>query len=137
MCKDEDRSKDAVQDAFVKLWERRDQVDPKKVKSYLFTTVHHKIIDGFRHDKRHQAIEKTPEQRTVNQGQHDLQSVLHEALNTLPEIQRSVVLLRDYEGYNYDEIAEITKLNLSQVKVYIFRGRKHLKAYIGSMENVL
>lgn len=137
LCKDEDRSKDAVQDAFIKLWERRDQVDPNKVKSYLFTTVHHKIIDGFRHDNRHQDIEETPMNRTVEQGHHDLQEVLHEALNTLPEIQRSVILLRDYEGYNYDEIADITGLNLSQVKVYIFRGRKKLKAYIGSMEHVI
>ena len=61
----------------------------------------------------------------------------HEALNTLPEIQRSVILLRDYEGYNYDEIADITGLTLSQVKVYIFRGRQKLKQYIGSIEAVL
>lgn len=59
MCKDEDVSKDAVQDAFVKLWERRDQVDPTKVKSYLFTTVNHKIIDGFRRDKKYENIDET------------------------------------------------------------------------------
>jgi len=58
-------------------------------------------------------------------------------LNTLPEIQRSVILLRDYEGYNYEEIAEVTELTLSQVKVYIFRGRQKLKEYIGSIEAVL
>ena len=48
MCKDEDAAKDSVQDAFVKLWERKENVDPAKVKSYLFNPVHHKIIDGFR-----------------------------------------------------------------------------------------
>ena len=73
----------------------------------------------------------------MTQGAHDLQEVLHEALNRLPEIQKSVILLRDYEGYNYEEIAEITGLNLSQVKVYIFRGRKQLKEYIGSIEKVI
>jgi RNA polymerase sigma factor (sigma-70 family) len=62
---------------------------------------------------------------------------LHEALNTLPEIQKSVILMRDYEGYNYDEIAEMTKLSLSQVKVYIFRGRQKLKQYLGSIEMVI
>ena len=137
MCKDEDTGKDAVQDAFVKLWERKDEVNPGKVKSYIFTTVHHKIIDGFRRDKKHQDIDQTVILESTSQKTHDLQEILHEALNTLPEIQRSVILLRDYEGYNYDEIADITKLSLAQVKVYIFRGRQKLKEYIGSIEAVL
>jgi RNA polymerase sigma factor (sigma-70 family) len=137
MQKDEDEAKDAVQDAFAKLWERRDQVNPEKVKSYLFTTVHHKIIDSFRKGKRQQSIDETQITESVKQETHDLNAVLHEALNTLPEIQRSVILLRDYEGYNYEEIAEMTKLSLAQVKVYIFRGRQKLKQYIGSIEMVI
>ena len=67
----------------------------------------------------------------------DLKEILNEALEKLPEIQKSVVLLRDYEGYNYTEIGEITGLKESQVKVYIFRARKFLKEYIGAMENVI
>lgn len=137
VSKDEDRAKDAVQDAFMKLWEKKEQVDPQKVKSYLFTSVHNKMIDGFRHDKRYQDLEATPVMESVYQSNHDLQAILHEALNQLPEIQRSVILLRDYEGYNYEEIAEITNLNLAQVKVYIFRGRQKLKNYIGSIEQLL
>jgi RNA polymerase sigma-70 factor (ECF subfamily) len=62
---------------------------------------------------------------------------LDKALNTLNEIQRSVILLRDYEGYSYEEIGEITGSNESQVKVYIYRARLALKQYIGSLENVL
>jgi len=63
--------------------------------------------------------------------------VLTEALDKLPEIQRSVLLLRDYEGYNYAEIAEITGLNESQVKVYIFRARQTMKDYIKKLELVV
>ncbi|MDA7836103.1 RNA polymerase sigma factor [Salibacteraceae bacterium] len=137
MCKNEDAAKDGVQDAFVKLWERKENVDPSKVKSYLFTTVHHKIIDGFRRASKHQDIDQTVITESTSQKSHDLQEILHQALNTLPEIQRSVILLRDYEGYNYEEIAEVTELTLSQVKVYIFRGRQKLKEYIGSIEAVL
>lgn len=137
MLKDEDESKDVVQDAFVKLWERRDQVNPEKVKSYLFTTAHHKIIDNFRKAKRQQSLDQTEVKMSVVSQTPDLNEVLQEALNTLPVIQRSVILLRDNEGYNYEEIAEMTQLNLSQVKVYIFRGRKKLKDYIGSIEAVL
>jgi RNA polymerase sigma-70 factor (ECF subfamily) len=66
-----------------------------------------------------------------------LQEILHEALERLSEIQRSVILLRDYEGYSYQEIGEITGLSESQVKVYIYRGRVFLKNYIGKLEYIL
>ncbi|MFZ1617190.1 MAG: RNA polymerase sigma factor, partial [Flavobacteriales bacterium] len=72
-----------------------------------------------------------------SQAQPDLKEVLDAALATLPEMQRSVVLLRDLEGYSYEEIADLTQLNITQVKVYIYRGRTALKDYIGSLENVL
>ena len=46
----------------------------------------------------------------------------------------TVLTLRDFEGYSYQEIAEITDLSVDQVKVYIFRARRFLKQYIGNME---
>ena len=72
-----------------------------------------------------------------NKQYTDLKEILNEALSKLPDIQRSVVLLRDYEGYSYTEIAEIAGLSESQVKVYIFRARTFLKNYIGSIEKVV
>jgi len=45
--------------------------------------------------------------------------------------------LRDYEGYSYDEIGDITGLNESQVKVYIYRARIFMKEYIGSLDRVV
>jgi RNA polymerase sigma-70 factor (ECF subfamily) len=46
-------------------------------------------------------------------------------------------MLRDYEGYSYDEIGDITGLNESQVKVYIYRARIAMKEYIVSIDNVV
>jgi RNA polymerase sigma-70 factor (ECF subfamily) len=66
-----------------------------------------------------------------------LQEVIERAVANLPEDQKAVVMLRDYEGYSYREISEITGLNESQVKVYIYRARVYLKNYIGSMEKVI
>ena len=137
LCKDRDDAQDVVQESFSKLWEKKDQVDPAKVKSYLFTIAHHKVIDMFRKSKRFQKMEETPTYLTTHQQNHDLKSILDQALITLSDIQKSVILLRDYEGYNYKEIAEVTGLNLSQVKVYIFRGRQKLKNYIGKMDVVI
>lgn len=74
--------------------------------------------------------------RSVDQAAPDLKEVLDAALATLPAIQRSVVLLRDLEGYSYDEMRP-TGLNLAQVKVYIYRGRTALKDYIGQLDLIL
>lgn len=66
----------------------------------------------------------------------DLNEFLHKAIKKLPEDQRAVIMLRDYEGYSYSEISEITGLSESQVKVYIYRGRQFLKNFITQMETV-
>ena len=66
-----------------------------------------------------------------------LKDILNDAIKKLPDVQRSVILLRDYEGYSYEEIGKMTDLSESQVKVYIYRARVFLKEYIGSLENVI
>jgi RNA polymerase sigma-70 factor (ECF subfamily) len=67
----------------------------------------------------------------------DLQEILHQALEQLPSDQKMVVMMRDYEGYSYQEIGEMTGLSESQVKVYIYRARVFLRKYIGKMEVVV
>lgn len=136
--KDEDKANDIVQDSYEKLWLKVESVSFEKVKSYLFSTGYHTMIDMLRKEKRMTGLEDINAEIYSHSEQFsDLNEVLHKAINQLPEIQRSVLLLRDYEGYAYEEIGEITGLNESQVKVYIFRARAFLKNYIGSLERVL
>lgn len=136
--KNEDNARDVVQDAFMKLWERHQQVDAAKAKSYLFTTAYHCMIDMIRKGKRMESSDDLNSKAAIKEmNPPDLQEILHQALDKLPEIQRSVVLLRDYEGYSYEEIGEICDLNPSQVKVYIYRARISLKKYIGKPELVI
>jgi RNA polymerase sigma-70 factor (ECF subfamily) len=68
---------------------------------------------------------------------HDTKRILNEALSKLSELQRSLVMLKDYEGYSYEEIGQITSLNESQVKVYLHRARLLLREYIVKVENVI
>ncbi|HYX08104.1 MAG TPA: RNA polymerase sigma factor [Bacteroidales bacterium] len=136
--RDEDKANDVVQDTFEKLWRKVDTVTYSKVKSYLFTTAYHTMIDRLRKDKREtgmDGVEKTSWAHTEQYS--DLKEILNEAISRLPDDQRSVILLRDYEGYAYNEISEITGLSESQVKVYIYRGRLFLKNYIGNPEQVV
>lgn len=136
--RDEDRARDIVQDTYEKLWRNASNVNADKVKSYLFTTAYHTMIDVLRKEKRQTLLEdyQVPEE-THDHQYSDLSEVLNEAVNRLPEIQRTVLMLRDYEGYSYKEIGEVTMLNEAQVKVYIFRARVFLKSYIGKMELVV
>lgn len=136
--KDQERARDIVQDSYEKLWRNAENVNFGKVKSYLFTTAYHTMIDVLRKDKRQTYMEdyQIPED-THHEQYSDLAEILNEAVKQLPEIQRSVILLRDYEGYSYKEIGDITTLSEAQVKVYIYRARVFLKNYIGKMEMVL
>lgn len=134
----EDEAQDVVQDSFEKLWMRVSEVRYKKVKSYLFTTAYHTMIDRIRKNSRQTAMEDAGSPEPAHDDQYsDLQEVLHRAIQRLPDVQRSVLLMRDYEGYSYKEIAEIAGLNESQVKVYIYRARVFLKEYIGALERVI
>ncbi len=132
--KDEDRARDIVQDAYEKLWVKKENVTFSKVKSDLFTTAYHTMIDTIRKDKRKTDVDDVNENMYTDENKFsDLNEILHKALEKLPEAQKSVILLRDYEGYSYQEIAEICELTEAQVKVYIYRGRKFLKKYIGNI----
>jgi RNA polymerase sigma factor (sigma-70 family) len=131
-------AKDIVQETFAKVWVKHADVQFEKAKSYLFTTAYHAIIDWVNKEKRNGDFEKLGEVHSHStMPSVDLQQILHEALDRLPEIQKTVVLLRDYEGYNYAEIAKITSLSESQVKVYIFRARKTLQGYLKQIELVI
>jgi len=136
--KDEDKTRDIVQDSFEKLWRNVENVNFLKVKSYLYTTAYRTMIDLIRREKRKEDFDQV-DVRAYAHSEHytDLKEILDQALERLSEIQRSVVLLRDYEGYSYQEIAEITDLTESQVKVYIYRARKKMKEYIGRMETLV
>ncbi len=132
---DVEKSKDIVQDTFLKVWDKHQEVSAEKVKSYMFSTGYRTMIDLIRREKKQSRIEEADLNKLTTSDQYsDLQQILHEALDQLPETQKAVILLRDYEGYNYLEIGEITGLTESQVKVYIYRARKFLQKYIGNIE---
>ena len=136
--KDEDRSNDIVQDSYEKLWRNVSSIEYPVVKSWLFTTAYHTMIDIIRKETRIVPLEDSDENEFLSYTQYsDLNEVLHAALDRLPESQRSMIVLRDYEGYSYKEIGEITGSTEAQVKINIYRGRLSLKNYIGTIETVI
>lgn len=136
--KNEMSAKDIVQDTFTKVWVKHEEVTYEKVKSYLFTTAYNAIVDFVKKEKRSYEMPAEDVSRSALQDhQFDVQAILNTALDTLPEIQKTVVLLRDYEGYSYEEIGKICELKEAQVKVYIFRARQALKVYLKNIELIV
>ncbi len=136
--RDEERSNDIVQDSYEKLWRNVVEIEYRVVKSWLFSTAYHTMIDILRKEKRVSRLEPVHENEMICESQYsDLNEILHEALERLPEQQKISVMLRDYEGYSYREISEITGFSEAQVKINIYRGRVALKSYIGKIETVL
>lgn len=136
--KDDDRSNDIVQDSFERLWKNVTEIEYAVAKSWLFSTSYHIMIDIIRKEKRVTTLDTIHETDLVFESNYnDLNEILHKALDLLPEQQKTAVLLRDYEGYSYKEIGEITGLGESQVKINIYRGRVTLKNFIGKIETIL
>jgi RNA polymerase sigma factor (sigma-70 family) len=134
----EEDARDVVQSAFEKMWQHREDVSYDKCKSYLFTVAYHQMIDHLRKVKRIVLKEEFHEHTSIsNKPVNNLKKILDDALARLSETQRSLVLLKDYEGYSYEEIGKITSLSESQVKVYLHRARIQLKNYLVKPENVM
>ncbi len=130
-------ARDIVQSAFEKMWLNKHNVNPEKSKSYLFTVAYHQMIDHIRKTKKTKIVSSfEQDERVVYQTNNQLKETLMQALNQLNETQKSLVLLKDYEGYNYQEIGEIMNLSESQVKVYLHRARLQLRNYLVSKENI-
>ena len=134
----EEDARDVVQTAFEKLWINREAVDNTKSKSYLFTVAYNQMIDHLRKVRRiYLKDEFNENSKVVNRQINNTKAILEDALSKLSETQRSLVVLKDYEGYSYDEIGKITGLSESQVKVYLHRARIQLKNYLVTVEHVI
>lgn len=133
--KDSDTAKDILQDTFTKLWEKKEDVEFVKAKSYIFTSAYHTMINNIKYNSLKFNIPQT--QTITSNSYNDINEVLNEALEQLPQIQKASILLRDYEGYSYNEIGDILNLSQEQVKINIFRARVKLKEYIVTIDNVL
>jgi len=133
--KDQHKAEDIVQDSYERLWKNYESVNFLKARQYLFSTAYHTLIDRIRKEKR---ISSTEDILIKESGQNEqysgLKEILDEAVDKLPEAQKMALLLRDYEGYSYKEIANLASLSESQVKVYIYRARIFLKDYIRKID---
>lgn len=130
-------AEDIVQSAYEKLWVNRERVTPLKAKSYLYTVAYHQMIDVIRKENKKPTTNEYMEvDQVTHQTSSELKQNLLSAVNLLNHTQKCLVLLKDYEGYSYQEIGEIMNLSESQVKVYLHRARLFLKTKLLELEKI-
>ncbi|MCH3923759.1 MAG: RNA polymerase sigma factor [Bacteroidales bacterium] len=129
-------AEDIVQDSFMKLWEKKELVDKQKAKTYLYRIAYNNIVDNFRKNKYFVNESNIIEQET-RIDYSDAKEIIDKALDTLPQIQKAIILLKDNEGYSYEEISQMLDISMEKVKVYLYRARVKMKEMIVKKENIL
>ena len=130
LCGNEDDAKDITSETFVRIWTSETETKSKTIKAYLFTIARNLFLHQKRKMNRFSPITETIAE-TVSQPEHnadersDLEQTMA-AIQTLSEIERTILLLRAENELSYEEIATMTGLTVSLVKVKLFRARKKL-----------
>jgi RNA polymerase sigma factor (sigma-70 family) len=132
-------AEDILQDVFEKLWLNRKKVEVEKAKSWMFTTAHNAMLNLINKKSRVQlpGDENLPESSKKDVNKFESNQVVDRAVNILPPIQKSIILLRDLEGYSYEEIGDMLSLSSSQVKVYLFRARNKIKKQLKGLTELV
>lgn len=135
IVKDEMEAEDVVQEVIIKLWKKKEQfAEIGNKEAWCMTLTRNLSIDKTRSRKgRVESIEdyhhvkdsaRDPYSETKSS---DMMKHIMELMDKLPDNQKSVLHLRDVEGYSYKEISEITTLSVDQVKVNLYRARKSMR----------
>ena len=139
--KDHDTVKDILQDTFAKLWQFREQVEVPKAKSWLFITAHRFMLKDIQRNNTLVNLESMSEEKEVispdSLSRFDVKEIIDRCVDSLPPIQKSILLLRDLEGYNYKEIADMLDITEEKVRVYLSRSRQKIKNMIKSVEAII
>ncbi|CAN5607776.1 RNA polymerase sigma factor [soil metagenome] len=131
-----EEAKDVVQEVLIKIWNGRDQLDEiQNIEAWCMRITKNLSLDRLRQQNRRPTDSLEKGLHIVNETLSPYENTelsesmkrIDEMMAGLPEKQRQVMHLRDIEGYSYNEIGEILEIDLSQVKVYLFRARNSVR----------
>lgn len=129
-----EEAEDTVQEVFIKLWNRRDKLDEyRSVEALAMVTTKNLCLDKIK--KKRYPVENIENHRMFLENipgdtgadHSDLIHGIRQAMKTLPEQQQIILHLRDIEGYEFEEIAEIVEMNENAIRVALSRARKRIR----------
>ncbi len=125
--RDKDKSQDIVQEVFMRLYKEKNEI--YNLKGWLFKVAKNLVIDDLRRNKRFVYLDEETEIEDENENlkRNRLKSILKREIENLPKIYKDFFILRDVEGYSYEEIARKFKVPLGTVKTRVFRARIYLR----------
>lgn len=135
VLKDENLSRDAYQELMTRLWEKRKQLERlENPQAFLLTSMRNLCIDLLRKEQESGEISPNTEYNAPNPyqlaEQSDAVSIIYTMIDSLPEMQRTIVRMKDVEDMDISEIAEIMQITENAVTVNLSRGRKKLREMI-------
>jgi RNA polymerase sigma-70 factor (ECF subfamily) len=132
---DSSDANDAVQDVFVKAWNMRERLaEVNNVDAFVTTMMKNYCLDKLRtnhssnrselKDNHNVAFPDSVEERLNNE---DTGRMIKDIIQKLPEQQREIIIMRDIEGLEFDEIQQVTKTNLNHIRVNLSRARSAVR----------
>jgi RNA polymerase sigma-70 factor (ECF subfamily) len=133
-------AEDIVQEAFLKLWEKRDGVEPQQIGAWLMRVTQNLIVDHLRRRKARAQWSDTETdldevaQEDSQDTQHlgTLKRIVEHSIAKLQDPYRSTLILREIHGLSYQEIADILRVSVDHVKTDLFRGRRKLREIVST-----
>ena len=127
-------AKDITSETFVRALTAPGEPRMETVKAYLFAIARNLYRKQWRRESRKETLDETMADQTPTPDQamvhHEEFERTMEAMKALPEIDRTVLLLRAEEDLSYRDIAAATGLSIAAVKVKVFRARAKLAALL-------
>jgi RNA polymerase sigma-70 factor (ECF subfamily) len=136
MLRDREEARDVAQEALVRLWQNRGQVDKEGARLWLMRTTHNLCIDRIRKRKVRGEVDGEkliPIEPDVSPGPQqltesgELGKMIDEALGMLSPVDRAVVVMREVQGLPYSDIADALDLPLGTLKARLHRARERLR----------
>jgi RNA polymerase sigma factor (sigma-70 family) len=129
-----EEAEDSVQDALVKLWNRREELNNySSIEAFAMVITKNLCLDRIR-SKSFQTERLNDQQQPTTR--HNPEELLEKAdftvfvrkiIENLPEQQKTIMHMRDIEGLEYEQIAEVMELNINAVRVNLSRARKKVR----------
>ncbi len=143
ILQDEEEAKDVLQDIFLKLWQKRDElVKVENLEAFVMRMIRNRCLDMIRARrtvsmevvKKHPFQEEEPGE-TDRLELADSAGLVKQIIAELPDLQRTIIHLRDIEQLEYEEIAQATQLNVNAIRVNLSRARKKVRDEILKIHN--